>query len=553
MQGKGPRRLRRFGIARLARLALAWCVLGPVASAQLLPPFAPPENPITTEKSILGKILFWDEQLSSDNTVACGTCHQPRQGGADPAFTRTAGDDGRMNTPDDTWGSPGVLLSDSLGRYKPDPVYGFGRQITGRVATEFMAASYFTTLFWDGRAGTTFVDPLSGAQLIAAGGALESQLVEPPVSTAEMAHEGRDWKEIERKLKRVRPLALATDLPTDISDALAAHPTYPDLFTHAFGDSGITVGRIAFAIATYERSLAPLHTPWDSYITGNKAALTAGQERGFNLFMGKARCNLCHVPPLFADDKFHNIGVRPVDEDIGLKGVTGIDSDRGLFRTPTLRNVGLRRRWMHNGKFGDLNHVLDFYIRGGDHTDNLDPLMIPLNINAFEKFDIYDFMTNGLTDPDVRDEIKLYTRPKLRSEQAANPSLFGEDSAGDSGFVPQMIAHAAPNLGNRAFKLGVHGGLGGAVAFIALGSERSPPGTYVDGIPINVGTVPDPYIVWFTLNGAGPGGGWQTLLLPLTNDPILAGQDWFAQWFVEDAAAVGGWSATRGAQIVFQQ
>jgi len=538
---------------RLLRIALAWSLLSRLAAAQLFPPTAPPENPITPEKAILGKILFWDEQLSSDNTIACGTCHQPGQGGADPAFTRTAGDDGRMNTADDTWGSPGMRLADSLGRYKPDRAFGFEQQVTDRIATEFMAASYFTTLFWDGRAGTTFVDPISGAQLIAAGGALESQLVEPPVSSAEMAHEGRDWSEIERKLKRVRPLALATDFPSDIVDALTFHPTYPDLFAHAFGDAAITVGRIAFAIATYERTLAPLNTPWDSYIAGNKGALTPGEERGFNLFIGKARCNLCHEPPLFANDKFHNIGVRPWREDPGLKGVTGDHGDRGKFRTPTLRNVGLRRRWMHNGKFGDLNHVLDFYIRGGDHTDNLDVLIIPLDIDALEKFDLYDFMTDGLTDAEVKDEVRLYSRPKLRSEQPSNPALFGDESPGDSGYVPQMVAHAAPNLGNRAFKLGVHGGLGGALALVALSSERSPPDTWVDGIPLNVATSPEPYIVTFTLLGAGPGGGYQTLLLPLTNDPILAGQDWFAQWFVEDPQAVGGWSATKGAQITFQQ
>ena len=44
----------------------------------------PPENPITEAKRVLGKILFWDEQLSSDDTVACGTCHLPAAGGGDP-------------------------------------------------------------------------------------------------------------------------------------------------------------------------------------------------------------------------------------------------------------------------------------------------------------------------------------------------------------------------------------------------------------------------------------------------------------------------------------
>src|SRR5262245_12805091 len=90
--------------------------------AQLDLPPVPLENPLTPEKIILGKILFWEEQLSSTNTMACGTCHQPGQGGADVRFTETPGPDGHLGTDDDVYGSPGVILSDSSGRYTPsDP------------------------------------------------------------------------------------------------------------------------------------------------------------------------------------------------------------------------------------------------------------------------------------------------------------------------------------------------------------------------------------------------------------------------------------------------
>jgi cytochrome c peroxidase len=55
-----------------------------VAGAQGLPPVpVPSENPITEEKRALGKILFWDEQLSGDDTVACGTCHSNGRSGTD--------------------------------------------------------------------------------------------------------------------------------------------------------------------------------------------------------------------------------------------------------------------------------------------------------------------------------------------------------------------------------------------------------------------------------------------------------------------------------------
>ena len=64
-------------------MALVFTLFALVGRAELPPVPVPAENPITEPKRVLGKILFWDEQLSSDNSVACGTCHRPAWGGAD--------------------------------------------------------------------------------------------------------------------------------------------------------------------------------------------------------------------------------------------------------------------------------------------------------------------------------------------------------------------------------------------------------------------------------------------------------------------------------------
>ena len=68
-------------------LAFAWTLLWAASAvATPLPPVpVPAANPITPQKAVLGKILFWDQQLSSDHTVACGSCHLTEFGGADPA------------------------------------------------------------------------------------------------------------------------------------------------------------------------------------------------------------------------------------------------------------------------------------------------------------------------------------------------------------------------------------------------------------------------------------------------------------------------------------
>src|SRR5688572_33382031 len=100
----------------MVRLVVLLVLLG--ASAPLraaVPPVpVPPENPITEPKRVLGKMLFWDEQLSSDASVACGTCHRPAQGGADPRAGRFPGID--KGTIDDVRGSPGIVSLDRDGK-----------------------------------------------------------------------------------------------------------------------------------------------------------------------------------------------------------------------------------------------------------------------------------------------------------------------------------------------------------------------------------------------------------------------------------------------------
>ena len=97
----------------------------PVTFPPLQPPLESAENPVTAAKASLGKALFWDEQLSSTRTVACGTCHRPAEGGSDPRTvvgdlaTTNPGFDQIYGTDDDVFGSPGVPRNhlDVLMRY----------------------------------------------------------------------------------------------------------------------------------------------------------------------------------------------------------------------------------------------------------------------------------------------------------------------------------------------------------------------------------------------------------------------------------------------------
>ncbi|MBI1827833.1 MAG: hypothetical protein HY287_02065 [Planctomycetes bacterium] len=403
---------------------IAACVLIMVARVEaqqppppqpLPPPPVPPQNPITEPKRVLGKMLFWDEQLSSNNTVSCGTCHQPFRSASDFRHAVNPGLDGLFNTADDVFGSFGVARTDENGNAVSDPIFGLNRQVTKRSAPPMMNALWSPLAFWDGRAGPSFVDPQTGQTVIPQGGALESQSIAPIMSDSEMAFENRTWDDVTGKLQSAVPMALATYLPPDVDNALASNPTYPALFAAAYGDSAITARRIAFAIATFERTLVANQTPFDTN------TLTAQQQRGLGAFQNQAsRCTVCHVLPFFTNNSFRNIGLRPIAEDTGRQAITNDPNDAGRFKVPGLRNLGLKTTYMHNGRRSTLEQVLDFYqhINGAQQfPQNQDPAIPGINIPPDARVDLIEFLRHGLTDPRVASESAPFDRPILASER----------------------------------------------------------------------------------------------------------------------------------------
>ena len=115
---------------------LAALVFAAAAPCQTFFPPAPTptQNPLTTQKALLGFVLFHEEQLSSDNTVACRSCHHFTNAGTDTrAHMTNAGYDGVYGTADDVVGSPGVAKRDAAGNYLLRDG-GFSPQVTPRKA-----------------------------------------------------------------------------------------------------------------------------------------------------------------------------------------------------------------------------------------------------------------------------------------------------------------------------------------------------------------------------------------------------------------------------------
>ncbi|QDU66476.1 cytochrome-c peroxidase [Engelhardtia mirabilis] len=532
---------------RQTLIGLAVLSSGSLVAAQLPPVPVPPGNPITESKRVLGKLLFFEEQLSSDDTVACATCHLPASGGADPRFSL---DPGALPGPfDDALGSPGVVRADANNDYQPDAVFGLDEQSTPRTAPTMIGAAYSPELFWDGRAPNQFVNPETGAISLNFAAALESQAVGPILSEVEMAHAGRTWDQVRSKLAAVRPMALATELPPDMAAALAADPTYPELFAAAFGSPAIDADRIGRALATYQRTLIPDQTPFDAFIAGDPNALTPSQQAGFTAFTATS-CNVCHSGPLFSDQTFRNIGLRPWQEDPGRFEVTGNPADRGRFKVPTLRNVGLKPRFMHNGQLASLAEVLDFYVDGPGVQQfpfNQDPLVQAVQIPPPALPDVVEFLANGLTDPRVANELFPFDRPVLASERVAAELVeLGPGHPGTGGVTPRWIRTAPAAAGSPDFKLGLREALPGTTALLAISASQAPLGTTLLDASVYV----DPgklLVAAATATAPGPDGfGHATVPLPLPDAPALVGLGLAGQWFVVDGGASSGIAATSG-------
>ncbi|OUR98018.1 hypothetical protein A9Q81_12205 [Gammaproteobacteria bacterium 42_54_T18] len=374
----------------------------------------PPENPISEEKRLLGKVLFWDEQLSSDNTVACGTCHIPSAGGADPRIAVHPGADLMLFSDDDVLGSFGVVKRDEFNQPVIDSVFGTEQQVTGRSAPAFFMGIFAESNFWDGRAGPQLFDPLTPETLVISDhGSLENQALGPILSSVEMAHQARTWQQVTDKLLQATPLALASNVPSDVMLGLFESPTYQLLFAAAFGDENITPVRIAMAIASYERTLIPDQSPWDLYVAGD-AAMTAQQIEGWELWEQETVCDNCHKPPLFTDSQFYNIGLRPGEEDSGRQQVTGVQDAVDFYNAET-NDTG------HHQFTADQSSIPT---QNGDGVD-YDTLSM-FGASAEKQAVIVDFMANALTDPRVAAETFPFDRPTLKSERIQNTDLSSE-------------------------------------------------------------------------------------------------------------------------------
>jgi cytochrome c peroxidase len=184
--------------------------------------------------------------------------------------------------------------------------------------------------------------------------------------------------------------------PQTIADKLNTSPAYRALFQRAFGERP-TGKNIPMAFASFFRTLKSGNSPWDRFEQGEKNAVSKQAQRGFEVFR-TANCALCHVPPLYSDFDFHNVGIGSQklakEQDIGRQKVTQAanDGDMGKFKTPSLRDVALTAPYFHDGSVATLDEAITLMAAGGHKNPHLDPKLKPVKLSGQDKAALKAFL-----------------------------------------------------------------------------------------------------------------------------------------------------------------
>lgn len=316
----------------------------------------PANNPSSSQKIAVGRLLFYDPILSGGKDIACATCHHPEFRYAESLEIsigvngKGLGEHRMFNQHNDipfTKRNSQSLLNTAFN----------GIDVNGSYLPEK------APMFWDLRAE-----------------GLEQQATMPVKTFEEMRGHGFDETHIEAEVvKRINHI-----------------PAYRSLFQKAFpGTETISMDDISKALASFQRSLLANNSRFDKYMRGDRTAMSEREVEGMALFI-KTGCARCHSGPMLSDFKTHVMGVAD-NEKLPV-------SDSGYqksyaFRTPSLRNLRYTRPYMHSGKIQTLENVLGFYedLQGKDLPNKnvqrsmLDPLALKLkvdfkNINPIVEF-----------------------------------------------------------------------------------------------------------------------------------------------------------------------
>ena len=317
-------------------------------------------NTVTDNGATLGRVLFYEKNLSKTQTISCGSCHQQSN-----AFSDT------------------IALSK-----------GFAGGLTARNTMTLMNTAYYPDgkYFWDERANT-----------------LEIQVLAPVQNVVEMG------MTLDSMVSRLQQLSY---YPPLFTKAFGDPAITSDRVSMALAQFLRSIVSYQSKFDIGRQSLPTQAPPLDQVAFAN---FTAQENRGKQLFFSPqlANCAACHGTETFTAAKPQNNGLDLVSADQGVGGITGLPQQIGNFKVPSLKNIALTAPYMHDGRFTSLDQVVEHYSTGVQANRNLSgPLRNPdgsprlLNLSADDKAALVAFL-NTLTDTNITSDIK-YSDPFVK-------------------------------------------------------------------------------------------------------------------------------------------
>lgn len=357
-----------------------------------------PQNPLTSQKVALGKMLFHETGISTipkmnagERTYSCASCHHAPAGfqagiaqgiGEGGSGYGTHGG-GRVN--DQNW-----------------PVDSLDVQPIRTPTT--LNVAYQKVLLWNGQFGGT--GPNVGT---------ESQwTVGSPKEANNLGYEGAEIQAIAGlKVHRL-----------EIDQGFFTANGYASLFQQAFpglsGTNLYTSENAGLAVAAYERTLLPNEAPFQRWLQGESDAMTESQKQGAMVFFNKGNCVSCHNGPALNSMEFHAIGMKDLDgpgfygttgaaadaTNKGRGGFTGVSSEEYQFKVPQLYNLSDSPFYGHGGNFTSIKAVIDYKNAAQSENSNVPATQLatgfqPLNLSDSEVTALVDFLENALHDPNL--------------------------------------------------------------------------------------------------------------------------------------------------------
>jgi cytochrome c peroxidase len=329
----------------------------------------PPTPYVRPALARLGRALAFDKILSGNRDISCTTCHLPEFATGD-GRSLSIGQGGRGIGPARRMPS-GILIP--------------------RNAPALFNVAAMRHLFWDGRVEINqhgHLNTPAGRQLtremrrVMEFGPASALAMFPVGNRDEMrAYSGNELAAI--------PDSDNTAIWAGIMRRIGRIPEYRRMFEEAY--PGQRFERMTFAHASNAigafmvDKLTFANTPWDRFLAGRDNALTPKQLVGAQTFL-TLKCSLCHNGSTFSDEKFHDVAMVQVGpgkgngpslrDDYGRMNVTGLESDKYLFRTTPLRNVELTGPYGHDGAIGTLQAFVEHYSESDLKLLSFDPMQL---------------------------------------------------------------------------------------------------------------------------------------------------------------------------------